>query len=68
MCHTSCRLPSCPRTTAARGLVWRQVLSGFAVQETALRLAGRGVFPLWEWFVRRVCGVEATLPRYRVHM
>jgi hypothetical protein len=45
-----------------------QVLSGFAVQETTLRLAGKGLFPLWDLFVHRGLGVEVVLPRYRVHM
>jgi Na+/melibiose symporter-like transporter len=44
------------------------VISGFAVQETLLRLLAKGIFPLWDEYVHRTVGVQDTLLRYRVHM
>jgi arabinogalactan endo-1,4-beta-galactosidase len=40
------------------------VFSAFAVQETTLRLLGKGLFPFWDYLVIRL-GIRGTLPRYR---
>lgn len=44
------------------------VISGFSVQNTVLRLTGKGLSPLWDMFVYNTLNVQTTLPRYRVHM
>lgn len=45
-----------------------EVLSGFAVQTTVLQLMGKGIFPLVEYVLHYVFGLENTLLRYRIHM
>lgn len=49
------------------------VLSGYAVQETGLRLLGKAVFPFWDFLVRAFLlrvpqDYKTTLLRYRIHM
>jgi hypothetical protein len=45
-----------------------EVLSGFGVQIAVLQLAGKGVFPLAEYSLYHIVGMEDTLLRYRIHM
>ena len=45
-----------------------EVLSGFGVQMTVLQLIGKGVFPLVEYGLHHVVGLEDSLLRYRIHM
>lgn len=45
-----------------------EVLSGFGVQIAVLQLAGKGIFPLAEYSLHRIVGMEDTLLRYRIHM
>jgi MFS family permease len=45
-----------------------EVLSGFGVQIAVLQLAGKGVFPLAEYSLHQIVGMEDTLLRYRIHM
>ena len=44
------------------------VLSAFAVQETALRLLGKGLFPAGDYFLSHNLGISETLPKFRIHM
>jgi len=44
-----------------------EVLSGFAVQLTTLQLLGKGIFPLLEYILHNIVGLE-KLFRYRIHM
>ena len=43
-------------------------MSGFRVQMVMLQLAGKGIFPLTEYGLYHVLGVEDALLRYRIHM
>jgi len=45
-----------------------EVLSGFAVQLTTLQLLGKGIFPLLEYILHNIVGLENVLFRYRIHM
>lgn len=45
-----------------------EVLSGFGVQIAVLQLVGKGIFPLAEYSLHHIVGVEDTLLRYRIHM
>jgi MFS family permease len=45
-----------------------EVLSGFGVQIAVLQLVGKGVFPMAEYFLHQIVGLEDTLLRYRIHM
>lgn len=45
-----------------------EVLSGFAVQLTILQLLGKGIFPLLEYTLHNIVGLENVLFRYRIHM
>ena len=45
-----------------------EVLSGFAVQLTTLQLLGKGIFPLLEYILHNIVGLENILFRYRIHM
>jgi len=45
-----------------------EVLSGFAVQLTTLQLLGKGIFPLLEYILHNIVGLENVLVRYRIHM
>ena len=43
-------------------------MAGFGVQIAVLQLAGKGVFPLMEYGLHHVVGIEDALLRYRIHM
>ena len=45
-----------------------EVLSGFGVQIAVLQLVGKGVFPMVEYSLHHIVGLEDTLLRYRIHM
>eukprot|EP00501_MAST-03F_sp_TOSAG23-6_P001946 GSMAST32.ASY1.ANO1.2029.1 assembled CDS len=44
------------------------IISAYVVQITALRLIGRGVYPLWDFCLIQVCGEHNILLRYRISM
>ena len=45
-----------------------EVLSGFAVQITIIQLLGKGIFPLVEYTLLHIVGLQNVLVRYRIHM
>ncbi|KAL7530191.1 hypothetical protein ACHAXR_004274 [Thalassiosira sp. AJA248-18] len=45
-----------------------EVLSGFGVQMTIVQLFGKGIFPLVEYGLHHIVGLEDSLLRYRIHM
>ena len=45
-----------------------EILSGFGVQFTVIQLVGKGVFPLVEYVLHHIVGIEDALFRYRIHM
>ena len=45
-----------------------EVISGFGVQIAVLQLVGKGIFPLMEFGLHYMFGIEDALLRYRIHM
>ena len=45
-----------------------EVIAGFGVQTTVIALVGKGIFPLFEYVLHNMVGLENVLFRYRIHM
>ena len=45
-----------------------EILAGFGVQIAVLQLAGKGMFPVMEYGLHHVVGIEDALLRYRIHI
>jgi MFS family permease len=45
-----------------------EIISGFGVQIAVLQLVGKGMFPLMEYGLHHILGIEDALLRYRIHM
>ena len=45
-----------------------EIISGFGVQIAVLQFVGKGMFPLMEYGLHHILGIEDALLRYRIHM